>query len=238
MIRDEDVAKLPKLAKLSTKEVFPKKSQLILEALQGLSETELAEKFKIKNKILAETDKNLRNFNKLLFIPAFFMYNGVSYKKLEIAKYREEEFNFISKKLFILSAFYGILHSFTSVRKYRLDMTIPILDINLYTFWRKEVNDFLLKELSRDDFILNLASTEFSKIIDRKKIKVVDVEFYEADGEKLKNISTYSKQARGAMLNYIILNKIENIEDLKNFEELNYKFEQNLSNSDKFVFIR
>ena len=59
----------------------------------------------------------------------------------------------------------------------------------------------------------------FSKILDYKKFKVIDIEFRQKIDEKLKNISTEGKKARGMMLNYMTLNSIEDIEKIKKFSE-------------------
>ena len=65
-----------------------------------------------------------------------------------------------------------------------------------------------------------------------------DFAVYEKSNNSLKVIGSYSKAARGSMANFIITNKLERIEDLKEFSELGYNFLSNESNNTKLVFIR
>ena len=65
-----------------------------------------------------------------------------------------------------------------------------------------------------------------------------DFEFFERKEGKLKQHSTTSKKARGAMLNYICRNKIANLEEIKYFDVDGYKHDKDLSYKGKFVFIR
>ena len=142
----------------------------------------------------------------------------------------------MNKNLFIFSALYGAISPNTKIKPYRLDMTINILDESMYKFWNKDINNYLEK-YSTEVFI-NLASKEFSKILDYKKFKVIDIEFRQNIDEKLKNISTEGKKARGMMLNYMTLNSIENIEKIKEFSEDGYKFSPENSTETKLFFIK
>ena len=57
------------------------------------------------------------------------------------------------------------------------------------------------------------------------------------DGE-LKFISFNAKKARGLLAKFIINNKIKSINDLKDFNLENYKFDSSLSDDLTFVFTR
>ncbi len=120
---------------------------------------------KLKADLLAKTYKDIQNYDKLKYIPAISMYYGVSFKELELEAYSEESLKYLKDKLFILSALYGFLQAFDLVKKYRLDMTMSIVDKGLYNFWKKEINEYISKSLTEDEVLLNLASGEFSKII-------------------------------------------------------------------------
>ena len=115
-------------------------------------------------------------------------------------------------------------------------MTINILDESMYKFWSKDINNYLDKYST--EIFINLASKEFSKILDYKKFKVIDIEFRQNIDGKLKNISTEGKKARGMMLNYMTLNQIEDLEKIKEFSEDNYKFSPENSTETKLFFIK
>ena len=48
----------------------------------------------------------------------------------------------------------------------------------------------------------------------------------------------YSKQARGHMSRFIVKNKIDNIEKLKEFNSNGYKYNEELSDSNNLIFTR
>jgi cytoplasmic iron level regulating protein YaaA (DUF328/UPF0246 family) len=49
---------------------------------------------------------------------------------------------------------------------------------------------------------------------------------------------TFAKKARGLMVRYIIDNQVKTIDDLKHFDEENYRFEENMSSENELVFTR
>ena len=93
---------------------------------------------KLKADLLTKTYKDIQNYDKLKYIPAISMYYGVSFKELELEAYSEESLKYLKDKLFILSALYGLSKPFDLVKKYRLDMTMPIVDKGLYNFLEKK----------------------------------------------------------------------------------------------------
>lgn len=213
--------------------LFPDKTDFLLQTLKKLKKEEISEIFKIKNNLLEETLYNIQNFEKNDRVPAIFMYNGVAYKELNLNYYNEKSMEYIADNVLILSAFYGVLKAFSMTKFYRLDMTINLLEKNLYSFWNEDVNIFF--EKFNNETILNLASSEFSKMV---KTKMINVAFYEDDGKKMKIVSSYAKQARGCMLDYVIKNCIENVEDIKKFNERGYVFREDMSDEKNYIFTR
>ena len=66
------------------------------------------------------------------------MYYGVSFKELNLEDYSEKSLEYLKNNLLILSALYGVLLAFDLLKKYRLDMTMSIIDKGLYNFWKKD----------------------------------------------------------------------------------------------------
>ncbi len=81
-MRDSDILSLS-----SSPLFFKEKNNKLLKKLQSFSKEEIAEIMKIKGKLLDETFKNIKNFDSLKEISAFSLYNGVSFKNLELEKY-------------------------------------------------------------------------------------------------------------------------------------------------------
>lgn len=210
--------------------------------IQSFSKEEIAEIMKIKGKLLEETFENIRNFDSLKVISAFSLYNGVSFKNLELEKYDKSNVEYAENTLLILSAFYGVLHPSDSVKNYRLDMTMKLSSSSLYSFWNREVTDYIscLLKNDSDKTLINLASGEYSKMIERKSFpyKIIDIDFKENKNGKFQSVSSFAKQGRGSMLNYLIKNRINDAEKIKEFSELGYSINNELSDKDKFIFTR
>ena len=112
-------------------------------------------------------------------------------------------------------------------------------DINsLYDFW----GDSIANELfAQTDTIINLASVEYSKCVSRYAndyIKFITCSFVEYKKGKLIEQATKAKIARGTMVKYIIENKLTQVNDLKSFNLLGYKYSEEHSTFDKFIFIK
>ena len=217
---------------------FEEKTLFLNKKLKNKSLDEIANIMKLKGNLLEKTYENIKNFDKLKSIPAISMYYGVAFKELDLIDYSKENLNYLADNVFILSAFYGASSPFDLLKNYRLDMTMNILEGGLYNFWKKDINDYLQSILKKDEILLNLASGEFSKLIDKKVIDIISLDFREEKNGIFKSVSSYSKQARGKFLDYIIKNRIEDVEEIKNIEIAGYKFNENLSDERNFIFIR
>ncbi|MGL5123801.1 MAG: YaaA family protein [Fusobacteriaceae bacterium] len=217
----------------STDVFYKEKSEFLIEKILKLDLENFSKVFKIKGVLLDETYKKFKNRKEKK--EALFLYNGVSFKNLEVENYNSESLKYAQKHLRILSALYGPMRPLDKISEYRLDMTIKIMKESLYCYWKKEIEE----EFFQDELIINLASSEFSKMIDRKKYKnILDIEFKQNKNGELKNISTEGKKARGLFLNYMIKNKIEDINLLKKFNLDNYLFLESESNEKKYLFLK
>ena len=217
---------------------FKEKTEEILKKLKILDIQEIGKILKIKENLLIETSNNMHNYNDLKLSNAISLYDGVSFRQLNLDSYTESNLKYIKNNVFIFSAFYGIVNGLTNIKPYRLDMTNKILNENPYKFWKDSINNFLLNTLENsNDFYLNLASKEFSKIVN-DNIKVINVEFRQNIDNTLKNISTEAKKARGLLLNYLIKNNICNLDQIKDFKESGYKYSNTYSNESTLFFIK
>ena len=221
-----------------TESKFKDKTNILIGILKEKSLSEIENIMKLKGKLLNKTYKDIQDYDKLKFIPAISMYYGVSFKELNLEDYSEKSLEYLKNNLLILSALYGVLLAFDLVKKYRLDMTMSIIDKGLYNFWKKDINDYISNILSKDEVLLNLASGEFSKLIDNKKISMINIDFKEEKDGVYKSVSTYSKKARGQFLNYLIKNQIANLEDIKKIKLDGYSLNKDLSDEKNLIFTR
>ena len=235
-MREENIFENKKIEFTESK--FKDKTTILIGILKEKSLSEIENIMKLKGKLLNKTYKDIQDYDKLKFIPAISMYYGVSFKELNLEDYSEKSLEYLENNLLILSALYGILLTFDLVKKYRLDMTMSIIDKGLYNFWKKDINDYISNILSKDEVLLNLASGEFSKLIDNKKISMINIDFKEEKDGAYKSVSTYSKKARGQFLNYLIKNQIANLEDIKKIKLDGYSFNKDLSDEKNLIFTR
>jgi cytoplasmic iron level regulating protein YaaA (DUF328/UPF0246 family) len=97
-----------------------------------------------------------------------------------------------------------------------------------------------LSSINKDETIVNLASTEYSKVIDWKKItnRSITPIFKEFKNGEFKVIMMYAKHARGAMARYLIQNRMKKIEQLKLYNLDGYVYDDRLSSEREWVFVR
>ena len=221
-----------------TESKFKDKTNILINTLKEKSISEIENIMKLKGELLNDTYKNIQDYENLKYIPAISLYYGVSFKELELEDYSEKSLKYLQNNLLILSAFYGISLPFDLIKKHRLDMTISIIDKGLYNFWKKDINEYISNILGSDEVLLNLASSEFSKLIDNKKTPMINLDFKEEKDGTYKSISTYSKKARGQFLNYLIKNQIDKLEDIKKIELDGYSLNEELSDEKNFIFTR
>ena len=112
--------------------------------------------------------------------------------------------------------------------------------IDLYDFWSKKVTEALNKELQPEELLINLASVEYAKVINRSSLKatIITPIFKQWKGDTLRTIISYTKKARGSMVRYIAQNNLTEAEDLKGFNLDGYSFNEELSSDKELVFVR
>ena len=235
-MREENIFENKKIE--FTEPKFKDKTNILIGILKEKSLSEIENIMKLKGDLLNKTYRDIQDYDKLKSIPAISMYYGVSFKELDLEDYSEKSLKYLQNNLLILSALYGASLAFDLVKKYRLDMTMSIIDKGLYNFWKKDINDYISNILSKDEVLLNLASGEFSKMIDSKRIFIINVDFKEEKDGAYKSVSTYSKKARGQFLNYLIKNQIANLEDIKKNKLDGYSLNKDLSDEKNLVFTR
>ncbi|WP_315281206.1 YaaA family protein [Fusobacterium hwasookii] len=235
-MREENIFKDKKIEFTESK--FKDKTNILIDILKEKLISEIENIMKLKGELLNKTYKDIQDYDKLKSIPAISMYYGVSFKELNLEDYSEKSLKYLKNNLLILSALYGVSLAFDLLKKYRLDMTMSIIDKGLYNFWKKDINDYISNILVKDEILLNLASGEFLKMIDSKKISIINIDFKEEKDGAYKSVSTYSKKARGQFLNYLVKNEIGNLEDIKKIKLDGYSLNNTLSDEKNFIFTR
>ena len=176
---------------------------------------------------------------------AALAFNGDVYEGLDAKTLSEAQLAWAQEHLCILSGLYGVLRPLDWMQPYRLEMGTRLVTErgkNLYQFWGSQIAGYLNERAAADisPVIVNLASEEYFKSVDRKvlKARVVTCVFEEFRGEKYKIISFMAKRARGLMVRYAVQNKLATVEKLKGFDAEGYCFDAGASGLDRLVFRR
>jgi len=176
---------------------------------------------------------------------AVLAFNGDVYEGLDARTLDEQQLGWAQDHVCILSGLYGVLRPLDLMQPYRLEMGTPLVTghgKNLYQFWGSQIADYLNVRAAADTLpvIVNLASEEYFKAVDRKALKarVVSCVFEEFKGGKYKIISFMAKRARGLMVRYAIEKKLGSVKQLESFSAEGYRFEPAASGPDRLVFRR
>nr|WP_314499580.1 peroxide stress protein YaaA [uncultured Chryseobacterium sp.] len=175
--------------------------------------------------------------------PALFAFTGEVYRGLDAKTLDKNAVDYLQKNHRILSGLYGLLRPSDKVMLYRLEMGRPFeFDgyKNLYSYWTEKVTEQLNAEMKKNEILLHLASNEYGKVIDRKKLnhKIIDFEFYELREGKLKTIVVYTKHARGLVVRFCAEKNAKTLNDVKAFNYEGYRIEDEKSTDTKLVFTR
>jgi len=177
--------------------------------------------------------------------PAALAFSGDTYVGLDAKTFDKDDFAFAQKHFAILSGFYGLLRPLDLMQPYRLEMGTRLLNprgSNLYDFWgtqiAERINDLCADHV--DQTLINCASNEYFKAVKTKSLKgkVITPVFKEIKMGVSKTIGLMAKRARGSMARYIIQNRIDQPEALKDFDAGGYMYRADLSNETDWVFTR
>lgn len=174
---------------------------------------------------------------------AVFAFTGEVYRGLDVVSLSSDKLPVLQERLRILSGLYGILKPLDLMQPYRLEMGTKLKvrrANNLYQFWGDQVAKMLNEEMSDDELFINLASSEYFKVIPKKVLKVpmITPVFKDFKNGQYKTIMTFAKKARGLMVRYIVDHNINTLEELKGFNTDGYGFSEEMSTASELVFIR
>lgn len=185
----------------------PHITQKIVKHVQSLNVAALGKALKLKDDKAQALYDFYQAFESHPVGLACESYDGIAFKYLDWQNLSDEAKAFGESHLVVMSALYGVVEPTMGVRDYRLDM-VDKVGINLYDTWREAVDAYFHKE----DWILNLASKEYAKMVNHPK--VVTVEFWELRGDTFKQMSTSSKMSRGMMAHACLMEHVKHVRDL------------------------
>lgn len=222
--------------------VFLGEAERLREVLRGMAPRDLQALWQCSNALAAQNVERLAEMDlRRRLTPALLAYEGIQYQYMAPGVFTEKQLDYVREHLRILSGFYGLLRPFDGVTPYRLEMQarLPVDGgRDLYAFWGGK----LAEELAREtDCVLNLASREYSRAVEPwlpPSVRFITCTFGELKGGKVVEKGTMCKMARGRMVRWLAANDSEEPEDARNFGELDYRFAEELSGNNHYIFIK
>jgi cytoplasmic iron level regulating protein YaaA (DUF328/UPF0246 family) len=176
---------------------------------------------------------------------ALFAFKGDVYIGLDAGSMQPDDLEFAQDHLRILSGLYGLLRPLDLMQPYRLEMGTRLdtdQGSNLYQFWGDRITRSLNQELQQTGSatLINLASGEYFKSVKPSLLKadIVTPAFREFRDGEYKFIQFFAKKARGLMARYLVDQRIDEPEGLKDFDYEGYKYNASLSTAKNWVFTR
>lgn len=224
-------------------------SQELIEQLRELSPQQIGELMHLSDKL---SGLNAARFGS--WTPAFtpenakqalLAFKGDVYTGLNAVDFNEADFDYAQNHLRMLSGLYGLLRPLDLMMPYRLEMGTKLANArgkDLYAFWGTQISEWLNQALAEqgDDVLLNLASNEYFSAVKKTALnaRIINTEFKDLKNGQHKIISFYAKKARGMMSRFVIKERINNPEHLKQFDAQGYHFSAEQSKPDLLVFLR
>lgn len=222
--------------------VFIEKAETLKEYIKSLSYEEVKKLWGCNDKLAKLNYQRFQEMDlKKGLTPALISYEGIQYQYMAPEVFSEKEWAYVQEHLRILSGFYGALKPLDGVTPYRLEMQAKAAlegCSNLYAFWGERL---YLEVMGEDRLILNLASKEYSKAVEKyltDQDRMITCVFGEWKGGKIVQKGTQAKMARGEMVRFLAEHQIKDPEEVKRFDRLRYRFREELSSDREYVFVK
>lgn len=171
---------------------------------------------------------------------AAWAFAGDTYTGLQMESFSKADITYAQDHLRILSGLYGVLRPLDRIQPYRLEMGSRLKTekgTTLYEYWEDRLAEAL--DAAANGVIINCASAEYFKAVGKHmKTRIITPAFKEERLDGLKMIGFFAKKARGAMARFIMQNRVDEPEGLKDFDFEGYRFHPKLSCENELVFTR
>jgi len=232
-----------------TDPLFVKQSQQLIKVLRAYTPPQISQLMDLSDTLAGlnvaryqawrptSTPKNARQ--------AVLAFDGDVYDGLNARALDDAALDWAQAHLCVLSGLYGVLRPLDLMQPYRLEMGTRLTTDrgkDLYAFWGDAITDYLNNRLAdqADPVLVNLASQEYFKVVQLKRLRarVVECVFEDYKGGVYKIISFNAKRARGAMTRFAIAQRATRPEHLQKFDTDGYHFEAGISAPERLVFRR
>ncbi|MFI3323844.1 MAG: YaaA family protein [Rikenellaceae bacterium] len=219
----------------------------IVGCMLRYSATELVEIFKVSAPIARELRSRFLAMmdDEVVPLPAVESYDGVVYKHFKgDGDFVLPEQEYLQAHVRISSLLYGLLRPMDCIKPYRMEGFVRLADSDCRVdkFWRDRQTQLLIDDVRQQGGeLVYLASREEQNAFNWREVlrsvRVIDIEFLQYKGDKLRQVVIYTKMARGEMIRFMIDRRVTNPEELKEFEWSGYRYDEARSTADKWVWV-
>lgn len=228
-----------------TRPAFAAEAGTLAQAARGLTADDLKRLMRISDNLARLNAARFRDFAALAEKPAVLAFAGDTYLGLEAGSLEPDEMAWAQAHLRILSGLYGLLRPLDAIRPHRLGMGSRLTTARratLYDFWGARIAEALNAQADAlgTGVLVNCASREyFAAVAPRAlRLRVITPVFMEDRPGGPRVVSLWAKRARGAMARFVIQRRLRDPEALKEFDTGGYRHEPDLSEGDRWVFLR
>lgn len=228
---------------------FLEEAETLNRQLRKLAPQDLASLMKLSDKLAELNHKRNLEWSLPFDITnarqAVAAFQGDVYTGLQADNWSASDYAWAQEHLRILSGLYGLLRPLDLMQPYRLEMGTRLQNPrgkDLYQFWGTRLTD-ALNELIREQnqqALVNLASNEYWRAVQANGLEtdVISPTFKDWKNGQYKLISFYAKKARGLMARWIVQNRVEQPQELQEFDLDGYYFAADQSTASQPVFLR
>lgn len=208
---------------------------------------ELARQLDCSRKLAAANWQRYQDFRFAEKMPAILAYNGQAYKHLRANTLGDEALAFAQQHLWITCFLYGLLRPMDGIVSYRMEHCVSMEathDKPVNLFWKDKLTDLLIERVKADDGILvHLSTEEYEHLFDWKRVvrevRVIHPLFYvrQRDG-RLKMQAVWAKACRGAMVRFMLQNRLVMPGELTAFSYEGFEYAPQLGEEDYPHFVR
>ena len=229
---------------------FMDRTEVLMKWIQSLTYEEQKKLWGCNDKIARQNAERFAHMDlQHNLTPALLAYDGIQYTYMAPAVFEDGQYEYVQEHLRILSGFYGVVRPMDGIVPYRLEMQAKAAvdgHKNLYEFWgdslyREVIGDSKILAARRSRIIINLASKEYSKCIEKylqPDDRYITCVFGELEGGRVVQKGVYAKMARGEMVRFMAGIHAETPFQLKDFNWSGYRFDKERSTDTEYVFLR
>ncbi len=238
------------VARLATDPLFVERAAELIALMRQLSAADVAAMMDLSDALATLNVERYKawspQFTPANSKPAALAFDGDVYGGLRAPELGLADLRWAQKHVVILSGLHGVLRPLDRLQPYRLEMGTRLPNPHgkdLYAYWGDSLAQHLNERAAADatPVIVNLASTEYFRAADRKRVlvpRVIECVFEDWKNGQYKVISFFAKRARGLMARHAITQRIATPAGLETFDAEGYRFDAAASARDRLVFRR